>query len=164
MIRKGDTVKADKPCQLHETVLENPCFQIFGLAESHGNSHPKFNNINSPHSFQEQFYKRLVRGQSFTTTALGRKEFLADYVGLLRPDTQIMTQYSSTLPSMLYRCFSETGKINFESRQNVEIVQGVITWQPGIVEIRDGKLDFINPVYQQQIKRLIEKFSKKAVA
>ena len=147
--------------QMHEYVLECPCYQIFGVARNTHRRHPKYSNINSAHSFQDQFFRRLRRGTFYSIPSLGRKEFLATYVGFPRQTTEIQRNFHLVLPSMLYSCFDPDGNVQVVTKTNVEINGGLLCWRPNSVcQQSDGSLGFADPTLQAQFVRQIN-FKKK---
>jgi len=139
-VRKSVLVKDNDPCQINETILVNPRFQILATAVS------VTQPVNLAHKFQVLFYRRLRRHQSFHPVCLGRKELLASYVG--HPVTPVETSLSYVIPSMLYRVFQEGRKIP-ESRHNVRVEGGIIRWGTEPVGLRDGLLVFENELQDQ---------------
>jgi len=142
--RKPANFKKQVATQLHETVLERPRFQILALAFNGTNPHPKYKEINGAHSFQEQFFRRLMRGQNFHPVCLGRKEHLCNYVGVCI--SPVEERYNVILPTMLFSVFDQRGMVSRENvvtKQNVEVRNGVIHWIEGLAGVRDGKLALI---------------------
>ena len=139
--RKGDTIAKDCACQIREMILYSPCFQILAFARNCGLLHPRWeNNVNPAHSFQQQFERRLRKGQNFRSVSMGRKEFICSYVGPIV--SQIEQGYNTVIPNMLYRMYDDQGNINPVFIQNVAIKNGVLEWISGVAVIKDGRLAF----------------------
>ena len=87
--------------------------------------------VTEQHASQESFNRRLQKGQFHNTPCLGWREFVPDYVGTIRNDTEnkkVQTSIKETLSSFLYCVFDpETGVRNPRYVQNLsgkEIVNG----------------------------------------
>ncbi len=154
-LRKSDLVKSGSALQTKETVLLEPRFQILGYLTnklSQTGVPERYKGINCAHSMQEQFFKRLKRGQNFTPTALGRKEFLADYVG---PQiTAIEHSFQTVIPSMSNRFFGSDG-VDCTYLQNVRVNAGVIHFDHSVPYVMspEGMLQFHELALQQQITK-----------
>lgn len=150
--RNVSQIKKNNPLQLHESVLENPHFQVFAYFYNDKISGTeKYKNINCAHSCQEQFLKRLKRGQNFYPVSLGRKEFVATRVSsIISP---IETEYNEFLPSFLISCkpiFEKNERVAWHGRvneyaifaQNVIIKNGCIIFDDN-VKLVDKKINFV---------------------
>lgn len=121
-LRKSDQVTNNNSFQHKATVLINVSYRLYAKIE-HLNYVPKslaeaarlatLSNINSQHACQEMFYRRLKKGQFYDIPCLGWREFVPDYIGTIRSDTEnrkVQTSIKETMPSFLYCVFDqETG-------------------------------------------------------
>ena len=151
--RLKDQIEKDNALQLHESVLLRPRFQILALALN-TNSKPspaKYQNVNCAHSFQNQFFRRLKRGQSYHPVSLGRKEFMATYLG--KPITKI-NDCSFDVPTMVMSVFDDDkpgGCVDVVTARNVKIEAGVLRLTDQEVTLRDGILVFQDQKIQQKL-------------
>jgi CRISPR-associated protein Cas5d len=137
-LRKSDQINKDASYQLLACVLINTCYRAYaavrpyqGHAEVSAKTKAWLTRTASPaHTFQEIFDRRLSRGQCHHIPFLGWKEFVPDYVGPFRPQTQVQTGLDFTLPSMLRQVFPDglDSKVRFVFDQNVEIRGGVVEY------------------------------------
>ncbi len=136
-LRKGDQITNNDSFQHKATVLINVCYRLYArienfkyvpksLAEA-----ARLSEVNSQHACQEIFDRRLHNGQFHDTPCLGWREFVPDYIGPIRNDTEnrkVQTSIKETLPSFLYCVFDpETGVRNPRYVQNLsgrKIVNG----------------------------------------
>lgn len=132
-IRKDNLVVKGNACQIRESVLYHPVFQIIAIVSN------LTNDGNHAHSFQEQFMRRVIRGQSFFPPSMGRKEFLLDFY---RPKNNIFTGFSTVFPSFLFYVFQGEGKVKPDFRQDVEIKNGVMDVIKGACCVTGGILSF----------------------
>ena len=95
----------------------------------------RLSEVNSRHACQEMFDRRLHKGQFHDMPCLGWREFVPDYIGPIRNDTEsrkVQTSIKDTLPSFLYCVFDpETGARNPRYVQN-----------PSGREIMNGRLEY----------------------
>lgn len=160
-LRKKDLIRKEAACQIRETVLCGPRFQILMVAQNYdaarfGNPTPekiKFSS-NRAHSYQEQFFRRLSRNQSYHSVYLGRKEMLCNYVGM--PITPIVN-FNTIIPSMQRSEFNNFGKVRQDEEResifNLEVKDGVVMYDDGVV-VRDGKLGFADPELQRRMEEI----------
>ena len=89
---------------------------------------------NSSHAYMEMFKKRLAQGQFYRTPCLGWQEFVPNYLGPLRPESEqkIESDLNFVLPSMLESVFPWQNDSMREPRfrQNVKIEKGVLVYAP----------------------------------
>ncbi|MDN3515394.1 MAG: CRISPR-associated protein Cas5 [Candidatus Brocadia sp.] len=127
-LRKDEQITKNDSFQHKATVLINVCYRLYARIE-HFKYVPKslaeaarLAEINSQHACQEIFDRRLGKGQFYDIPCLGRREFVPDYIGPIRSDTEdrkVQTSVNETLPSFLYRVFDpETGVRNPKYVQN----------------------------------------------
>ena len=76
------------------------------------------------------FNRRLKRGQSHYIPCLGWKEFTPDYVGPFRTGTQLCTDISMTITSMLRQVFPDglNSKARYIFDQNIDVQDGVLRY------------------------------------
>lgn len=141
-LRKEEQITKGNLFQHKATVLINVCYRLYAMLQEELNYAPKtlaeatsLANVNSRHYAQERFRRRLMRGQYHDTPCLGWREFVPDYVGPIRKDTderKVQTSINEVLPSFLYRVIDpETGRVNPRYVQN-----------PAGRRIKDGRLDY----------------------
>lgn len=158
--RHPTNVKNKQAVQIRETVLLKPRFQILALLEQDPSGVVPSQHMgkNCAHAMQEQFFRRLYRGQNFYPVSLGRKEFLATYVGPQK--TPIEKRYNMVLPSFIGVGFVDGRKVR-DVRTNVSVNEGVLEFQPGLVTICDGILKFIDPAIQGPMEAILLKKERK---
>lgn len=109
--------------QMYATVLVDVCYRLYADAvPNHDKSRITVRakewdeRTTSPgHAYQEIFRRRLRRGQSYASLALGWHEFTPSYFGPFREETRIREDIPDmVLPSMLREVFSE----GYQSRYN----------------------------------------------
>jgi len=137
-LRKSKIMKKGSSYQLIATVLVNVCYRLYadpgnneGGYQQHGRPGLQDRGTtNGAHAYQIVFERRLRQGRFFSTPFLGWKEFIPDYVGPFRPETQVCTDINLTIPSMLQSCFPGGRRSSFkpEYRQGVRINSGVIRY------------------------------------
>ncbi len=144
--RKNNLIISNSALQIRESFLERPCFQVLALLRNKGKTTP----VNYAHAMQEQYYRRLLKGQSFHVVSLGRKECLAHYFGVQR--TPIECKYSTVLASMAQETLRGR-EIKRVIHNNVLIENGVLHFQGADenVVVKDGILKFQNSSLQAQI-------------
>lgn len=136
-LRKGEQIAKNDSFQHKATVLINVCYRIYATIENFEYvpkslaEASRLTKINSQHACQEIFNRRLNKGQFYDIPCLGWREFVPDYIGPIRNDTEnrkVQTSIKETLPSFLYCVFdSETGVRNPRYVQNLsgrKIVNG----------------------------------------
>ena len=126
-LRKSDQVKDDNNYQLLATILINVRYVIHAdlLPTGAGEA-----GVTHAHAFQERFYRRLENGRWWRTPCLGWAEFVPNYLGRRRPDTQRQTDLELVIPSMLHTVWSKPhwGTTKARYVQNVKIEGGVLTY------------------------------------
>lgn len=122
--RKDNLIKGGFALQMRELALFRPVFQIFARVES------ATTPINHAHSYQEQFDRRLERGQSWRRPCLGRSDFPCTYVGPLRTEMVPCPEVNHFLPTFLHHPFdkNQNGQLSERSVQNVVIQDGVLIY------------------------------------
>jgi CRISPR-associated protein Cas5d len=128
-LRKSEQITKNDSFQHKATVLINVCYRLYARIDSFKyvpkslTEAARLAGVNSQHACQEIFNRRLQKGQFHNTPCLGWREFVPDYVGTIRDDTEnkkVQTSIKETLPSFLYCVFDpETGVRNPRYVQNL---------------------------------------------
>jgi CRISPR-associated Cas5-like protein len=154
--RKSSLVSKNDACQMHETMLWQPRFQIIAVLR---NYEPRGSG-SVAHAMQHTFFERLVRGQCRFSTSLGRKEHLATYMGF--PITPVATNVQMVLPSMCLRILDRDSCINRVYGHQLRIRQGVLCFSSEIgAEVENGILTFSDAYLKREIAFLLQKWSRK---
>ena len=136
-LRKARIMKTGSSYQLLATVLINVRYWLY--AEVHSDHVPeqrlsdhgrRYITRNGAHAYKEIFERRLRNGQCYTVPCLGWKEFVPDYVGPFRKQTEVCTDINTVISSMLWQVFP-SGKFSSRQpvfRQNVKITKGVLDY------------------------------------
>ena len=137
-LRKKNLIKDGNTCQIKTTILSNVCYRLFAYVINNNDQNVseaamKWQGVNHAHSYQEQFNRRLVRGQNCEKPFLGISEFLPSYVGVFREKTEIQKDINFVLSSMVFFNFDSLNKgkhlkDNPFVSQNVEINQGEVQY------------------------------------
>ena len=141
--RKKSLIKLGNAGQIHEHVLESPCFQIFAIA---GDSYQPI-----AHQFQEQLFRRLRRRQTYHPICLGRKEFLITSLG---PAITPVYQYSAVLPSFLTGIDYSICPVKATTTTNLHIKDGVVEFVDGAVKVENGILRFADDERHSAVTKL----------
>lgn len=139
-LRKPGIIETGGGYQLLATVLIDVCYRLYAEV-SHVPAAVKNrlpdraqkwdSKTTSPgHAFQDIFFRRLKRGQSFTIPFLGWKEFGPSYFGEFRKSTKVQTEINMIIPSMLREVFSGgyASGCAFTYDQNVRIADGALDY------------------------------------
>lgn len=138
-LRSSSAIKKGNNYQLYATVLVDVCYRLYAVAA------PNFNKDNLPpkalawdkrttapgHAYQEMFYRRLKRGQSYASLCLGWKEFTPSYFGLFREYTRVCTQQPDiTIPSMLRQVFASGYRTEYHVVYDTDVMirQGTLVY------------------------------------
>lgn len=138
-LRKSKIMKTGSSYQLLATVLINVRYRLHAVVESHDAPDTRLSEAakrqqatakNGAHAYQAMFERRLQRGQWHHVPCLGWKEFVPDYVGPFRADTEVCTEISTVIPSMLWKTFADGKFSEYRPtfRQNVKIEKGVLDY------------------------------------
>jgi CRISPR-associated protein Cas5d len=136
-LRKTDQITDGNNYQMIATVLIDVCYRLYGEVRSQVNPPevltPRaraWSGVNGGHAYQEMFEDRLRKGRFYQTPCLGWQEFVPDYLGPLRPETQVQDDLTFVLPSMLYAVFPGPKRSPRapQFRQNVRIEKGVLNY------------------------------------
>lgn len=143
-LRKSEQITKNDSFQHKATVLINVCYRLYARIE-HFNYVPKslgeaarlarLAEINTQHACQEMFYRRLQKGQFYDIPCLGWREFVPNYIGTIRTDSEnrhLQTSIQETLQSFLYCIFDPV-----TGAQNPRYVQS-----PSGRTIVNGRLDY----------------------
>ena len=115
-LRSGASIKSGSNYQLFATVLTDVCYRLYAEAAPNPDKQKLPDcaltwdrKTTSPgHAYQEIFNRRLGRGQSYATLALGWSEFTPSYFGPFRADTKICEEMPDIqIPSMLRGVFQD---------------------------------------------------------
>ncbi len=142
-LRKDQNVKGGNSYQLLATILIDVCYRLYAKAVPF---HRKYDlpqkaiewdrKTTSPgHAYQAMFNRRLSKGQSYSLPVLGWREFTPSYFGIFRPETKPVDSFSTTIPSMLRKVFSNgyNSPVNYAYDTDVEIKNGVLRyWKEGL--------------------------------
>jgi len=136
-LRKSKSMNKGAGYQLLATVLIDVCYRIYAdlYPQHQGQLSDKAltqvrRTTNSTHAYKDMFDRRLRRGQCFSIPCMGWKEFVPDYVGVLRDENKPCEDINLELPSMLHQTFSKGLHSEYSPtyRQNVKIVNGVLDY------------------------------------
>lgn len=137
-LRKPGVITGGGGFQLLATVLIDVCYRLYAEVEpapqpmkarAPVKAQQWDEKTTSPgHAFRAIFDRRLRRGQCFTLPFLGWKEFGPSYFGPFREATDVRTDISVVIPSMLREVFSEgyASERAFTYDQDVRISEGVL--------------------------------------
>ena len=129
--RKLDNIKKGTNYQLYATVLLDVCYRLYADVVPN----PKKSTLpekarswdartTAPgHAYQEMFQKRLKRGQSYASLALGWREFTPSYFGPFRSTTKVCTDMQDILiPSMAREVFPDGYKSSYRAIYDTNVV------------------------------------------
>ncbi len=115
-LRDSKNIKDGNSYQFYATVLTDVCYRLYAIARPnpHKDKLPECarrwdRRTTSPgHAYQEMFYRRLSRGQMYSTICMGWQEFTPSYFGPFRDGTQVCEAVDGiVIPSMLRQTFSK---------------------------------------------------------
>lgn len=140
-LRSADQRRKGSNYRLYATVLIDVCYRLYAdvltnpkKADLPEKAASWDKRTTSPgHAYQEIFNRRLKRGQSFGSIALGWKEFTPTYVGPFREATHVMEELPDIpIPSMLNETFADGYRSEFHPSyfQNLVIHKGILVF-PG---------------------------------
>lgn len=155
--RKSQLIVSGDACQIHETILWQPRYQIIAVLQNYSDA-PRGHS--PAHQMQHTFFERLVRGQSRYTVCLGRKEYLAKYVGL--PITPVETSVRGVIPTMCLQILDRYSCIRRVYGHQLQIRQGILCFDQEIgAELEDGILTFSDTYLKREIAFLTQKWRGK---
>ncbi len=134
-LRAGKSIRNGNSYQLYATVLVDVCYRLYADVMQNPNRRKLpvkalawDKATSSPgHAYQDIFYRRLKRGQSFAVPVLGWKEFTPSYFGPFRPETEVCKDISGiTIPSMLREVFPDGYQSAYHAvySQNLQVHEG----------------------------------------
>lgn len=140
-LRNPASISKGNNYQLLATVLIDVCYRLYAKVAPIGekNKLPESalrwdSKTTSPgHAYQDIFYRRLKRGQCYSSPSLGWKEFVPSYFGEFRDTTHVLSDLSPiAIPSMLRQVFSKgyNSPVSFVYDYNLVINKGVLDY-PG---------------------------------
>lgn len=138
-LRSASSIKNGNNYQLHATVLIDVCYRMYADVRPNfdkGNLTSKAlawdRKTTAPgHAYQAMFERRLKRGQSYASLALGWREFTPSYFGPFRDETRVCADMPDIyIPSMLREVFGDGYKKPFQAVYDTDVV------------IRGGILDY----------------------
>lgn len=138
-LRSTTAMKKGNNYQLYATVLIDVCYKLYaevmpshrkdGLPEKARQWDRK---TTSPgHAYQSIFQRRLKRGQSFSSLALGWSEFTPSYFGELRSTTKVLSDLPPIIiPSILRQVFSKgyNSPVSYIYDNDLVIKNGVLKY------------------------------------
>jgi CRISPR-associated protein Cas5d len=135
-LRKSGCLADGTGYQLMASVLVDVCYRLYALAVNDERNSGWYERRaargcrNGAHAYQEQFERRLARGQLHYTPCLGWKEFIPDYVGPFRSGTAVRADVDLTLPSFLKECFPHGKRAAYAPRfaNAVRVEKGVVVY------------------------------------
>lgn len=138
-LRSSTAIKRGTNYQLYATVLIDVCYKLYAevIPNHRKNELPKKakqwdRKTTSPgHAYQSIFRRRLKRGQSYSTLALGWSEFAPSYFGELRSTTKPLSDLPPIIiPSMLRQVFSQgyNSPVSYIYDKDLVIKNGVLEY------------------------------------
>lgn len=138
-LRDTSSIKKGNNYQLYATVLIDVCYKLYAdvtLNPQKGNMPENAlswdKRTTSPgHAYQQIFQRRLKRGQSYSSLALGWHEFTPSYFGVLREETKVLSDLPDIIiPSMLREVFPDGYRSSYRAIYDTDVT------------IRHGVLDY----------------------
>ena len=137
--RKKENVKKGTNYQLYATVLLDVCYRLYAEVVPNPNKSSLPDKARAwdkkttapGHAYQEIFLRRLIRGQSYASLALGWHEFTPSYFGPFRASTEVCTDMPDILiPSMLREVFPHGYGSAYEAVYDTNLVirKGVLIY------------------------------------
>ena len=126
-LREANLIKKKANYQLAALVISEPCYRLYARIEN-GSNQPLRSGDNPCHALQAMFERRLKKGQCYHTPCLGWSEFVPSYWGPFRESTEVDTEISLYLVSVLKSMFD----MPWEGRYSPQFQQGEAAW------IREG--------------------------
>lgn len=129
-LRKNDSVKKGNNYQMYATVLIDVCYRLYADVISNpdkskmpGRALEWDRKTTSPgHAYQEIFNRRLNRGQSYATLALGWSEFTPSYFGSFRDTTHVCENLPDIqIPSMLRGVFQQGYSSHYQALYDTDL-------------------------------------------
>ena len=92
--------------QFNTLILSNVCYRLYGVIENGSGKHLKRGD-NPCHALQAMFQRRLKKGQCYKIPSLGWNEFVPNYWGEFRSSTEIDTDITINMVSILKQTFNK---------------------------------------------------------
>ena len=138
-LRSAAAIKQGNNYQLYATVLIDVCYKLYAevMPNHRKNGLPEKarqwdNKTTSPgHAYQSIFQRRLKRGQSFSSLALGWSEFTPSFFGEVRSITEVLSDLPPiVIPSMLRQVFSQgyNSPVSYVYDNDLVIKSGVLEY------------------------------------
>lgn len=138
-LRSATSIKGGNNYQLFATVLTDVCYRLYAdvIPNPDKTALPESatswdRRTTSPgHAYQEIFYRRLKRGQSYANLSLGWSEFTVSYFGPFRETTQVCTELPDILiPSMLRGVFYSGYNSKYHAVYDVDVLvhEGILVY------------------------------------
>jgi CRISPR-associated protein Cas5d len=122
------------PNKLRMNALRDVRYRLYAVPVGIPEAYPKSGatTTNGAHQHEIRFRRRLQRGECFSTSCLGLKDFPATYWGPVRDEGEHPADVSLTVPSMLVTPFGRsprTGAFEPIFDQDVGIFGGVLSYR-----------------------------------
>lgn len=138
-LRSSQAIKKDTQYQLYATVLTDVCYRLYAQVRPNPDKKklPESarrwdGRTTSPgHAYQAIFNRRLQRGQSYASLALGWREFTPSYFGPFRENTAVCSDLPDIpIPSMLREVFPRGYRSDWQAVYDTDIVihQGTLIY------------------------------------
>lgn len=138
-LRSLQQIKGGNSYQLFATILIDVCYRLYAEVipnpqkEALSESALSWDRrTTSPgHAYQQIFERRLSRGQSYATLALGWSEFTPSYFGPFREETQVASNLPDIrIPSMLREVFPDGYASKYRAVFDTDLVihRGVLVY------------------------------------
>ena len=138
-LRGLTSIKNGNNYQMYATVLVDVCYRFYAdvIPNPDKQNLPEKavrwdSRTTSPgHAYQSMFQRRLSRGQSYASIALGWHEFTPSYFGPFRESTKVCSDMPDiTIPSMLREVFPDGYQSEYRAIYDNDVVihEGVLTY------------------------------------
>jgi CRISPR-associated Cas5-like protein len=126
--------RGDIAYQIRCSILRDVCYRIYAYVYNNyefdsSKILKQYKNVNHAHSYQWQFYKRLMKNQNLRTASLGKSDFLCSYCGIFREDTVVENNINFIIPSFVAGIYDKKNmgtKLSPSFVNNIEIRNGVM--------------------------------------
>lgn len=130
-LRVSKNIKEGNAFQLNSLILSDVCYRLYGVIENGSGKHLKYGD-NPSHTLQAIFQRRLKMGQCYKTPSLGWNEFVPSYWGEFRDTTEVNTDITINMVSVLRQTFDKAVgggyKPMFSQKKNAVIIEGVFCY------------------------------------
>lgn len=117
--------------QLNALILSDICYRLYGVVKNGSGKHLQHGD-NPCHALQAMFQRRLEKGQCYKTPSLGWNEFVPSYWGEFRSTTEVDTDITINMISVLKQTFDKAvgGDYNpeFVQKESAVINEGVFCY------------------------------------